>query len=263
MFDANMFGAKLVPFQPGGPVATRHWWLALAAVVFLGACSEPTSGNPLSLIPAVTRPTMVVDGPQEVAGQTGETLADFPRVRVVTPDTGAPVAGVSVTFSRSRDGVSRTVVTDAQGIAHFGAFTFGAPSGPDQVLAYADQMSPLSFTGYVRSTVVTRYDLQLVDGKLLPQIIWVSGWRQVVGGHFVLMADGTYYYFYDVEFPGVGDALPTLPQGRYGITGSRIVFYLTGGFNGLLAWGSIEGDAMQVRYADPELDRSVEEYARR
>lgn len=238
---------------------------ALSAVGLLGACSERNDAtspviDPPPLTPALDRPVLRADGPQDVAGQPGETLSDFPRVKVVMSVSGVPVRGLAVTFTKSRGGVSRTVESDAQGVANFGQFMFGEQWSMDTVVAVADQVSPLPFTGYAKSTEVIRYDLYSTGGRLLPP-------ASSYGGSYVLLTDGTYYLYAFKD--AASDSLPSRPSGRYVRSGNTIDFYVTGSvsefyqkLNGHFSRGFLDAHGMHVSYEDT-FDFEDEEYVRR
>lgn len=247
----------------------RRCFFALTAVVgLLGACSGRDDATGPNDDPAVALPqnqiVLSADGPQNVTGEPGETLADFPRARVTVAGTGAPVAGASVRFSRRLGGLSRTVVTDAQGIAHFGQFTFGTEPGVDEVLAVA-YLSSLPFKSYATSTEHVVYDLRFIGGRPLPQDFPGS---KTVGGHYLLMTDGTYYRYYDVDVDR--GTIPPRPTGRYVKSRNTIDFYLEGAFGGFFyqdwkghfSTGTLEGGVMQVVYVD-YIDFENEVYVRR
>ncbi|MEP6507450.1 MAG: hypothetical protein ABJC63_04420 [Gemmatimonadales bacterium] len=247
-------------------MSASRWVFVLAALGALGACSDRNDATgPNSNGPPLIQLVMRVDGPQDVSGEPGETLADFPRVLVTMADTNAPVAGVSVTFSTPFGGPSRTVITDAQGVAHFGKFTFGTDPGIQEVVAVAERISSsLIFSGYATSLLPERYDLQLIGGRLLPQDF--PG-RKIVGGHYLLMTDGTYHFYYDVDV--VRGTFPPAPFGRYIRSFNTIDFYVAGpvGFfyqkrNSPFSRGTLEGGAMQVLYED-YIDFENEVYVRR
>lgn len=247
-------------------MSARRWIFVLTAVGALGACSgRDDATGPNSNGPPLIQLVMRLDGPQDVSGEPGETLADFPRVLVTVADTNAPVAGVSVTFSTPFGGPSRTVITDAQGVAHFGKFTFGTDPGIQEVVAVAERISSsLIFSGYTTRLLLERYDLQLMGGRLLPQD-FPSG--KIVGGHYLLMTDGTYYFSYDVDV--ARGTLPPTPSGRYIRSVNTIDFYVAGpvGFfywkhNSPFSTGRLEGGVMQVLYED-YIDFENEVYVRR
>lgn len=247
-------------------MSARRWVFVLAAVGALAACSDRNDATgPNSNGPPLIQLLMRVDGPQDVSGEPGATLADFPRVQVTIPGTDTPVAGVSVTFSTLFGGPSRTVITDAQGIAHFGKFTFGTGPGIQEVVAVAERISSsLTFSGYTTSLLLERYDLQLMGGRLLPQDF--SGGK-IVGGHYLLTTDGTYYFSYD--FDVARGTLPPTPFGRYIRSVNTIDFYVAGpvGFfyrkhNSPFSTGRLDGGVMQVLYED-YIDFENELYVRR
>lgn len=221
----------------------------------LAACSN--SDGPVRPTESVVQ--IRVDGPQRIARQPGEILADFPRIQVITSD-GRPVAGVTVNFRRTRTGEMKDVITDAQGIAHFGPFTFGPEYGADYVVATYSTLTPVMFTGTTRGTVVERYQLTAMGNGSAP-------YGNSVGLRYVLMNDGSFYYFTQPDY--ANDSLPSIPTGRYERAGSVIDFYLNGSYGdfyqqrgGHFSRGTLAGTTMHVQY-DDFIDFENETYEKR
>jgi hypothetical protein len=93
-------------------------------------------------------------------GVSGIAVAEAPAVRV-NDQTGAPLAGVSVTFAVTSGGgaiATTTATTGANGQASSGTWTLGAAAGPNTVTATVAGLAPVAFnaTGAARAaTTVT------------------------------------------------------------------------------------------------------------
>ncbi len=256
----------------------RRKWVVVAAVGILAACADEQSPAPVTVVaplppvenppasaPASTEILLYADGPQDVMGTPGETLDDFPRLRVIR--NGMRVPGVTVTFHRPSTGDSTVAVTDSTGVAHFGRFTFGAKPGTEQVFAVAGDRFRVEFTGTIKAALVDRFDLVDVGGLPLP-LSYSAGDRswQVTGGHYLLRSDGTYDFYYDGGISGGG--MRPRPTGRYERSGTTIDFYLYppyGSFyhdrNGHFSRGTLAGRVMTVTYEDP-INFEIERYVR-
>lgn len=256
----------------------RRKWIVIAAAGMLGACADgqsptpvtgvttpPPAASPPASTPASTELLLYADGPQHVIGTPGQTLDDFPRLRVVR--NGMRVPGITVTFHRVNTGDSTVVVTDSSGVARFGRFTFGTRPGIDQVFAVAGDRFRVEFTGTIKAAIVDRFDLVDIAGRSLP--IRYSGggtsW-EVTGGHYLLRSDGTYDFYYDGVLGGTG--VPARPTGRFERSSTTIDFYLNppyGSFyyerNGHFSRGTLAGSVMTVTYDDP-INFEIERYVR-
>ncbi len=236
--------------------------LFLAAFSLAQACAgshdatAPVVGEP-SKPEAKDARVMIADGPIDLIAEPGQTLEDFARVKLTMQKSGKPIEGAKVTFV-SGDQITKVVTTGADGVAHFGPWKTGSQAGSYTVVASGDSVAPVLFTAYVRPeiAVVARYDLQSIAGKGLP-IQYSGGGKtwEVVGGHYVLFADGTFDFYYDFS-PSKPRSL--LPIGKYVRSANGVIdFYLTGSFgpfysdrNGHFARGDVSGDVMRMTYED-------------
>jgi hypothetical protein len=114
-------------------VMEANGWIALLAVVFAGACSEPTRPSAAEDIPPAARMEAITS--TSLTGTVDSEVAEAPAVRI-TDKAGRPVAGVRVTFLplpgaayRSGNQPLRTVVTNTEGVASSGGWRLGRIAG--------------------------------------------------------------------------------------------------------------------------------------
>jgi hypothetical protein len=83
-----------------------------------------------------------------LTGTAGEPASPLPSV-LVTDQHGAPIAGVTVTFTKTEgDGTltGASQVTNVSGVATVGGWTLGKTAGPNALTASTGQLTPITFS---------------------------------------------------------------------------------------------------------------------
>jgi len=143
---------------------------------------------------ARTATTVTAQSPTTQTGTAGAAVASPPSVRV-NDQTGAPMAGVPVTFAVTAGGgtlVGANATTNANGIATVTSWTLGAAAGTNTVTATVAGLAPVTFTatasGANPCTTAANYTLgTTVNGSLATTDCHLSS--------------GEYMDLYAVNFP--------------------------------------------------------------
>ena len=155
------------------------------------------------------------------------------------------------------------------------AWRLGASSGANTLVASLQGVGSVTFTAISRMpAVVASFDLETIGGKALPLTYSGGGetWT-IVGGHYVLLDDGSYLFGY-VTSRGVSNAGgrdSVMSAGLFTQAGSVVSFFLAAGSypassfymerDGLFATGKIDEDRLSMAYED-FLDFDPETYVR-
>lgn len=210
---------------------------SIALSILLTAVLAGCAGSATDLVdPSATYTIQPLNAVQRVL-TPGESIGAeaLPRVRVLDQD-GAPVAGISVTFTRTGSGNSLyTIATDRNGDANLDVWPVGSSTGEYRVTATAGLAPPLVFSAFVRSATLAIYDLSEAVGGLAVGSI-----------HYYLFDDGT--FIHSRATPGPRD----LPHGQYKVLNSLTIQFLSGSKypGGVFATGTLAGSAMRVTYTD-------------
>lgn len=220
----------------------------------------PQASTTESPRPASVPTSVVARSTLAQAGWAGFAALWNPAIQVLD-QYAKPIHGVSVTFQITRGegslGVSNTV-TGEGGYAST-IWILGEQGGPNTLLVTVAGVDTLSFEADAKvPAIVARYDLSKVGGASLPLSYSGGGssWT-ITGGHFVITADNSYAFGYDV------DGIPTArPEGSVvWVDPTTVQFVQAPGTypasqfymerNGLFATGKIDGNVMTVTYEDP------------
>jgi hypothetical protein len=178
-------------------------------------------------------------------------------VQLVRSRVNTPVPGVRVTFAFS-DGTRESAVTDKDGYARADKWQLDYSKSVERVIATADDVSnSIEFTATImRETPVAIYELQTIAGNELP-LTYSGGGRSwdITGGRYVLFADGTYIFGYEVDGKQGWGRLH-----RFVRRDSSIEFYLDAAAapqsrfyadrNYLFSTGKMNGTTMVMKYED-------------
>jgi hypothetical protein len=248
----------------------RNWAIHTAAIsvtlTFIASCgaapdstgpgASPTITPRLASVPTnvVARSELVQPGWAGFAPLSGPTIEVFDQY-------AKPMAGVSVTFKITRGGGSigqSDTVTNQYGYART-LWILGEQGGSNTLLVTVGGIDSLSFEADAKvQAIVARYDLSTIGGLPLPLYYSGGGSSWVItGGHFVIAADNSYAWGYDVAgIPGVrplGSVVwvnPTTVQ-FFQAPGTYPASQFYQDRNGLFATGKIDGNVMTVTYEDP------------
>jgi hypothetical protein len=198
-----------------------------------------------------------------ISGTPGAPATSTPTV-VVRDQSGARIRGVAVTFEITDGGgsvVTRDAVSDTAGQATCGKWVLGPEPGTNTVRASIAGI-PLSNTAQGASfvffsaigslaRVTLVFDLVTIGGRSLPDHYSGGGtsW-DVVGGRYMLYADGTYMHEYFMQYAD-GSTRPWTWYGSYQTLPAGF------GFGGVferqpatIAVGALSSDVLTVTYLD-------------
>jgi hypothetical protein len=204
---------------------------------------------------------IVVEGSSGRIVAPGETLTNWPSIKVEMRPSRRPVEGVVVQFAIG-SAAPISVTTDANGLARLPSWTVGSQSGEYSVTATAEGGLTAKATALVISgpALSMSFELETMGGKPLPQTFSGGGatW-DITGGQYELMADGTYYWDYYAD--GARRSPRDRPLGRYDVLADGVImfyldpsrapqsiFYADRGY--LFSTGHLSGGTMTVDYQD-------------
>lgn len=147
------------------PALNRRLFLVACAVMSV-ACGGDSTGPPPPVVVTLAKQTDNMDG------EVNKPASAAPSVRV-TDGSGAPLGGVTVTFTVT--GASGSVtnpvqVTSASGIATSGPWTLGTTAGSQVVTASAEHAQAVSFTATARPGPASA--LAVANGNNQSAVIW-------------------------------------------------------------------------------------------
>jgi hypothetical protein len=255
----------------------RNWAIHTAVIsitlMFIACGAAPDSTGPgasptESPRPASVPTNVVARSALAQAGWAGFASLWNPTIQVFD-QYAKPMNGVSVTFKIGRGGGSidfSNTVTNQDGYAST-LWILGEQGGSNTLLVTVGGVDSLSFEADAKvQAIVARYDLSTMGAAFLPVNVSGGGssWT-ITGGHFVIAADNSYAFGYDV------DGIPTARPGGsvVWVDPTTVQFFQAPGTypgsqfykdrNGLFATGKIEGNVMTVTYEDP-IDFDIETY---
>ena len=246
--------------------ARRAIVACLLITVVVEGCDSPSEPQPVvpKASPSETNSNvavMVVEGSSGRIVTPGETLTNWPVVKVEMRPSRRPVEGVIIQFAiGSASPIS--VTTDANGLARLPSWTIGSQPGEYSVTASADGGLAAKATALVMNgpAISMSFELESMGGKTLPQSFSGGGatW-DITGGQYELMADGTYYWDYYAD--GVRRSPRDRPIGRYEVLADGVIrfymdpsrapqsiFYAERGY--LFSTGHLSEGTMTVVYED-------------
>lgn len=163
-------------------------------VAFQLSCGGDSSG------PGNVATTMSANSVTTINASPGAQISDLPSV-IVFDQTGAPMAGVAVTFSASGGGGTVTggsQVTNAQGVATVGGWTLGTATGVYTVVASSAGVSSVTFTANAVNPCVAPTSLDF--GTTVSGSLSTSDCR---------LSDGRFIDFFATTVPTAGTYLFT------------------------------------------------------
>ena len=171
----------------------RHfYWLSSLSVLTLQIGCGDSSG------PGIVATTLSPNSATTITAAPGAAVSELPSV-IVHDQNGAPMAGVSVTFTVTGGGGSITgasQVTNAVGVATVGGWTLGSVTGTNTLVASSGNLPSVTFTanGVDPCTVLTNYAFGTsVNGTLSSTDCRLS--------------DGSFIDFYVTTISGAGTYL--------------------------------------------------------
>ncbi len=217
---------------------SRRRLLQLAVIVpfFVAACNDSVAPPK----PATIEVKSAVD--TEVF--LGASLSSYPVV-LVRDQNGAPIAGVTVTFTVTTGGGSvanNTTTSGPDGTATAGSWTLGPAPGTNTLVATVAGVGSVVFKVEALVVPVGRFDLATIDGQPLPTTyvygpIWISG-------SFTLYSSGTFTESWEWRRSDQGEVLQSERSGKFS-SRDRVLFFYSG--STLWADGKIVGDTLTVR----------------
>jgi Bacterial Ig-like domain len=262
-FDADHLTAVLVP---DAPLAAATGYQLVVTQAIRDRDGEALEGSVTVDFTTELPPFLTVLSPLPTCGRPGQNALHAPTVLVTSSRSGTRLANVPVRFVVGPEGgeISDPVVmTDASGVARAGTWRLGNTPGQNTLTASVAGSVPVTFTAAVvtRWNVVATYDLETIGGRALPLTYSGGGasWT-ITGGHYVIAADGTYAFGYELDNAKWTAADIPCSMSQYTADGSTLLFYLTPGSypasrfyeerGGLFSTGTVSGNRMTVKYED-------------
>jgi hypothetical protein len=228
--------------------------------IIVAGCAGETAAPLGALSLGVASPSRAVQ-----TAAPGSAVPAAPAVTVTDPD-GTPVPNVYVSFAVALGGgaVANTVVkSDSHGVATSGAWTMGAASGANQVVASLEGGASLAFDAYAISlpTGADWYDLVSQGGQTIPGSFGTpADPYMVLAGRLAFGADTTYNSVYVRYRPTTHVFTLELYHGTYALSGTQLT--LADYPVGTSATAVIQADRLILRSGDPNVVTQEDVYVR-
>lgn len=171
-----------------------HRLAVLSLIALQVSCGSDSSG------PGNGATTITANSSTALSAAPGAQVTERPSV-ILRDQSGAPVAGVEVTFAATTGGGTVTggsQVTDAQGIATVGSWTLGTVLGNNTLVASSGTLPTVTFNAFAGDPCTTIAPLQFGTNS--------SGSLATTD---CMLSDGSFIDFYETTIPAAGTYLFT------------------------------------------------------